>query len=106
MPNRARSYLLAAVAMNSIAQHAVPNGIGHSELARPQLIAWSSVARVCGRADRLCDDFFLPLPHTSILAAASVVEGRLQKQDGTLSVKGDRFWGVSELEEIPSHDFH
>src|SRR4051812_41957616 len=37
MPKRARSYLLAALAMNSIAQHAVPNGIGHSELARDQL---------------------------------------------------------------------
>ena len=35
-----------------------------------------------------------------------VVEGRLQKQDGTLSVKGERFWGLSELEEVPSHDFH
>jgi hypothetical protein len=34
MPNRARSNLLAAVAMNSIAQQAVPNGMGHSELAR------------------------------------------------------------------------
>src|SRR5574341_1280879 len=37
MPNRARSNLLAAVAMNSIAQQAVPNGIGQSELARAQL---------------------------------------------------------------------
>src|SRR5665213_2373903 len=36
MPNRARSNLLAAVAMNSIAQHAVPNGIGHREFERPQ----------------------------------------------------------------------
>jgi error-prone DNA polymerase len=35
-----------------------------------------------------------------------VVEGRLQKQDGTLSVKGERFWGISQLEEVPSHDFH
>ncbi len=35
-----------------------------------------------------------------------VVEGRLQKLDGTLSVKGERFWGISELEEVPSHDFH
>src|SRR3982750_935853 len=42
MPKRARSYLLAAVAMNSIAQHAVPNGIGHSELARDQLTRKSS----------------------------------------------------------------
>src|SRR5690242_3501841 len=37
MPKRARSKSLAAVAMNSIAQHAVPNGIGHRELARAQL---------------------------------------------------------------------
>src|ERR671914_734509 len=36
IPNRARSYLLAAVAMNSIAQHAVPNGIGQSEFFRDQ----------------------------------------------------------------------
>src|SRR5678816_991042 len=42
MPNRARSNLLAAVAMNSMAQHAVPNGIGHSELARPQFTRKSS----------------------------------------------------------------
>ena len=35
MPKRARSKSLAAVAMNSIAQQAVPNGIGQSELARP-----------------------------------------------------------------------
>src|SRR5918999_3943278 len=37
MPKRARSNLLAAVAMNSIAQHAVPKGIGQRELARAQL---------------------------------------------------------------------
>src|ERR687889_2767191 len=36
IPNRARSNRLAAVAMNSIAQHAVPNGIGQSEFARAQ----------------------------------------------------------------------
>src|ERR671919_2359324 len=43
MPKRARSNLLAAVAMNSIAQHAVPNGIGQSELARDQLTSASSL---------------------------------------------------------------
>src|SRR3954470_22713450 len=43
MPKRARSNLLAAVAMNSIAQHAVPKGIGHRELARPQLTRKSSL---------------------------------------------------------------
>src|SRR6266550_7227257 len=42
MPKRARSYLLAADAMNSMAQHAVPNGIGHSEFARDQLTRKSS----------------------------------------------------------------
>src|SRR5512133_2414950 len=42
MPKRARSNLLAAVAMNSIAQHAVPNGIGQSEFARPQFTSMSS----------------------------------------------------------------
>src|SRR3981081_3707806 len=42
IPKRARSKSLAAVAMNSIAQHAVPNGIGHSELARAQFTRKSS----------------------------------------------------------------
>ena len=43
IPKRARSNRLAAVAMNSIAQHAVPNGIGHSEFARPQFTRKSSL---------------------------------------------------------------
>ncbi|HTO87270.1 MAG TPA: error-prone DNA polymerase [Thermoanaerobaculia bacterium] len=34
-----------------------------------------------------------------------VVEGRLQKQDGTLSVRAERFWTLDELETVPSHDF-
>src|SRR5258707_3021206 len=42
IPNRAKSNRLAAVAMNSMAQHAVPNGIGHSELAREELTAQST----------------------------------------------------------------
>src|SRR3954453_5770795 len=42
MPKRARSNRLAAVAMNSMAQQAVPNGIGQSELARAQLVRKSS----------------------------------------------------------------
>jgi hypothetical protein len=48
MPKRARSYLLAAVAMNSIAQHAVPNGIGHSEFFRPQFTNASSLVVIHG----------------------------------------------------------
>src|SRR5918912_1013902 len=42
MPNRARSNRLAAVAMNSMAQQAVPKGMGQSELARAQLVRKSS----------------------------------------------------------------
>src|SRR5690242_1919133 len=42
MPKRARSNRLAAVAMNSMAQHAVPKGMGQSELARDRLTALSS----------------------------------------------------------------
>src|SRR3954471_18221993 len=48
IPNRARSYLLAAVAMNSMAQHAVPNGMGHSELERPQFTNLSSLVVIQG----------------------------------------------------------
>src|ERR1041384_7442782 len=42
MPKRARSKPDAALAMNSMAQHAVPKGIGHSEFARDQLTRKSS----------------------------------------------------------------
>src|SRR6476661_3785321 len=42
IPKRAMSKRLAAVAMYSMAQHAVPNGIGQSELARAQLVRKSS----------------------------------------------------------------
>src|ERR687889_1579684 len=42
MPKRARSNRLAAVAMNSMAQQAVPNGIGQSEFDRAQLVRKSS----------------------------------------------------------------
>ena len=37
IPNRAMSKREAAVAMYSMAQHAVPKGIGHNEFDRPQL---------------------------------------------------------------------
>ena len=42
MPKRARSNRLAAVAMNSMAQQAVPNGMGHREFLRAQLTRKSS----------------------------------------------------------------
>src|SRR2546428_13756783 len=53
MPNRAKSNRLAAVAMNSMAQQAVPNGIGHSELAgegftAPFPRAWNLATRELG----------------------------------------------------------
>jgi error-prone DNA polymerase len=35
-----------------------------------------------------------------------VVEGILQKTDGTLSVKAERFWALKEFRSAPSHDFH
>jgi error-prone DNA polymerase len=34
-----------------------------------------------------------------------VVEGVLQKRDGTLSVRGERFWALADLLETPSHDY-
>src|SRR4029079_14444584 len=42
MPKHAMSNRLAAGAMYSMAQQAVPNGIGQSELARAQLVRKSS----------------------------------------------------------------
>src|SRR5207245_8189907 len=42
IPKRAKSKRLAAVAMNSMAQHAVPNGMGQSELARDQFTSLST----------------------------------------------------------------
>ncbi len=34
-----------------------------------------------------------------------MVEGVLQKRDGTLSVRADRFWSLTDLAAAPSHDF-
>jgi error-prone DNA polymerase len=34
-----------------------------------------------------------------------VVEGVLQKRDGTVSIKGERFWSLKEIVKVPSHDF-
>ncbi|MEE8524623.1 MAG: error-prone DNA polymerase [Thermoanaerobaculia bacterium] len=34
-----------------------------------------------------------------------VIEGILQKKDGSLSVKAERFWPIERLSETPSHDF-
>jgi len=34
-----------------------------------------------------------------------LVEGTLQKRDGTISVKAEKFWSLRELVTVPSHDF-
>jgi hypothetical protein len=34
-----------------------------------------------------------------------VIEGILQKKDGSLSIKAERFWPIDRLAETPSHDF-
>ena len=42
---------------------------------------------------------------TIVSSSGLIVEGVLQKKDGSLSVKGDNFWPIDRLERIPSHDF-
>ncbi|REK07660.1 MAG: DNA polymerase III subunit alpha [Acidobacteria bacterium] len=42
---------------------------------------------------------------TIVGCAGLVVEGVLQKRDGSISVKADRFWPLEQLMRIPSHDF-
>ncbi len=34
-----------------------------------------------------------------------VIEGILQKKDGSFSIKAERFWPIDRLSETPSHDF-
>jgi error-prone DNA polymerase len=45
--------------------------------------------------------------HRQLIAGSPglVVEGVLQRRDGSLSVKGERFWSLKELVAVPSHDF-
>ena len=38
-------------------------------------------------------------------SGALVVEGKLQRQDGSLSVKAEQFWTIPEFARLPSHDF-
>jgi error-prone DNA polymerase len=38
-------------------------------------------------------------------SGALVVKGRLQRQDGSLSVRADHFWTIPEFAGLPSHDF-
>jgi error-prone DNA polymerase len=45
--------------------------------------------------------------HRKLLVGATgiAVEGILQKRDGSLSVKAERFWALDDLAKTPSHDF-
>ena len=38
-------------------------------------------------------------------SGALVVKGKLQRQDGSLSVRAERFWTIPEFARMPSHDF-
>ncbi len=38
-------------------------------------------------------------------SGALVVKGKLQRQDGSLSVKAEQFWTIPEFARLPSHDF-
>jgi error-prone DNA polymerase len=50
-------------------------------------------------------DLFLENRAVIVGCGSLVVEGCLQKQGGTLSVKGERFWPLTPSETVPSHDF-
>jgi len=51
-------------------------------------------------------DLFAQYRSVIVGSGSLIVEGKLQKQDGTLSVKGERFWSLKALDAVPSHDFH
>ena len=38
-------------------------------------------------------------------SGALVVKGKLQRQDGSLSVRAEQFWTIPEFARLPSHDF-
>jgi error-prone DNA polymerase len=42
---------------------------------------------------------------TIVGSPALVIEGRLQKRDGSLSIRAERLWPLESLARIPSHDF-
>jgi error-prone DNA polymerase len=49
-------------------------------------------------------DLFREHRNLLIRSPGLVIEGRLQKRDGSLSVHADRFWPL-EITRVPSHDF-
>jgi error-prone DNA polymerase len=42
---------------------------------------------------------------TIVGSPALVIEGRLQKRDGSLSIRAERVWPLEILTRLPSHDF-
>jgi error-prone DNA polymerase len=42
---------------------------------------------------------------TIVGSPALVIEGKLQKRDGSLSIRAERLWPLDTLTHIPSHDF-
>jgi len=50
-------------------------------------------------------DLFKEYRSVIVGSGSLIVEGRLQKQDGTLSVKGERFWPLRALETSPATTF-
>ena len=45
--------------------------------------------------------------HRSVIVGSGglVVEGKLQKEGGNVSVRAERFWPLPALPDLPSHDF-
>ena len=45
--------------------------------------------------------------HRQLIVASPglIIEGILQKRDGSMSIKAERFWPIRQLAETPSHDF-
>lgn len=41
-----------------------------------------------------------------VTAGGLVIEGLLQRRDGSMSIKADRAWPIHKLEKTPSHDWH
>src|SRR5213593_296752 len=82
IPKRAKSKRLAAVAMNSMAQHAVPNGIGHRELARDQLTALSTRVtcntHLISSSKRVVSQF--GLPETSFVSRTRFIQTNLVEE--------------------------
>ena len=60
---------------------------------------------------RRTDEPAAPVSRRQFLATSAgavallIVEGRLERYDGVTSVKGDRFWSLSDALPLPSRDF-